>query len=254
MRCLAEKERRLEIQLPDHLNAYTDDVQRLKKEGLGPLLQVRNGALTLLSPNDSKQSFSVDFSQIWRYHQKTLHNQSLRKQPFYRALVPAKKNGREIKILDTTCGQGKDTSLALFLGVSVKAFERDLVNFLLVKDAVFRGLNHGDDDLVQALGRFELNWTDAISISEVPLDISTIYFDPMFEGQRKKALPKKAMQIFRQRLGPDKDASSVFGHLKSLLKTGQRLVVKRGIKGDPIEPHFSHQVLGKTTRYDVYLG
>jgi len=79
-----------------------------------------------------------------------------------------------------------------------------------------------------------------------------IYLDPMFPERSKTALVKQELRIVRALVGGDQDIEELFNLARA--KAQQRVVVKRHRLSDFLaagKP--DHQIIGKTTRYDVYL-
>ena len=80
---------------------------------------------------------------------------------------------------------------------------------------------------------------------------NVIYLDPMHPPQKKTALSKKDMRIFREIVGSDTDQCAL---LEAALDFGaSRVVVKRPSHAGPLHDAVSHSVKGKTTRFDVYM-
>ena len=79
-----------------------------------------------------------------------------------------------------------------------------------------------------------------------------IYLDPMYPQRRKRALVKKEMRVLRGLAGDDEDAVEL---LKIALgRVKNRVVVKRPRLAPTLSSMApSHQITGKTSRFDVYL-
>ena len=75
----------------------------------------------------------------------------------------------------------------------------------------------------------------------------------MFPTRNKSAQVKKEMQFFHDIVGNDEDAESIL--LLALEKAKKRIVVKRPRLAEQltesVKPAF--EIVGKSTRYDVYL-
>jgi 16S rRNA (guanine1516-N2)-methyltransferase len=83
-------------------------------------------------------------------------------------------------------------------------------------------------------------------------EADVVYLDPMFPERQKSALVKKDMRFFHSVVGDDSDADQLLQ--AALLIDCARAVVKRPIKAPllaNVKP--SHQILGKSIRYDVYV-
>jgi len=78
-----------------------------------------------------------------------------------------------------------------------------------------------------------------------------VYLDPMYPHRRKSALAKKEMQLLRQLVGDDEDASELL--LAALASAKQRVVVKRPRLAPVLvgsAPGF--QITAPNTRFDIY--
>ena len=106
-----------------------------------------------------------------------------------------------------------------------------------------------DDVLKQKL---QFIFTDAISyLQSRDIIYDIIYLDPMFSDVDKRAKVKKDMQMLHALIGENNDADRLLE--LALSKAKKRVVVKR----HKLSPFLnnqkpSHQIIGKSTRYDVY--
>ena len=93
-----------------------------------------------------------------------------------------------------------------------------------------------------------------MSLSEIGPDSipDVVYLDPMFPVRTKSALVKKEMRVFHDLVGDDDDAPAL---LKAALDAGvRRVVVKRPRVSDYLGGEApSHQCVGKSNRFDIYL-
>ena len=156
-------------------------------------------------------------------------------------------------ILDATCGFGYDAFfLATFPDVELYACERNPVAAELLMNALIR---------VKDEGRFEEfpfhfyfgDTAEFLTHTSTPA-FDAIFLDPMYpREENKSAKQKKEMQIYRELVGKDLDAESLFE--LAWAKARKRVVVKRPDDAETIvksrEPDFSLE--GKTVRYDIYL-
>lgn len=181
-----------------------------------------------------------DFIGIWAHHQKQKY--ILKRQPLARALgLP-----RNSRVLDATCGTGKDSLLILSFGACVQAFERNSFISRLLMTAIEEGKK--DTVLGPVLHeRFVFREGDCRFSPLMPFDV--IYYDPMY-AEKRKALPRKEMQFFQKIVGEDEDREEFF---KWGIKKTSRLVLKRPLKGSFLfgRPQIIYR--GSKTRYDVYL-
>lgn len=182
----------------------------------------------------------------WQHFDMQLILQSIRpspkgfaSEPLARALGLLKKPAPK-KIIDASCGTGKDALQVWQWGHEVLAFERNPIVYVLLWDALRR----------HPLPKFELRFGDVAS--EKFTSDEHLMFDPMFtQTDKKKSLPRKEMQLFKNIVGNDLDQEEV---IKKLLLSGAgRIVIKRPVRLNA-NPSPNHSFTGKTTRFDVYLG
>ena len=188
--------------------------------------------------NDLKLKF--DFIKIWHYHQNQKY--ILKRQPLARALgLPKTK-----RVLDATCGTGKDSLLMLAFGAYVQAFERNAFIASLLMKAVEEGKK---DTVLEAVlrQRFVFKEGDCRYLPLMPFDV--IYYDPMF-ASKKKSLSGKNMQIFQKIVGEDEDREKFFKW--GMMKT-RRFILKRPLKSPYLFGYPQIIYKGSKTRYDVYL-
>jgi 16S rRNA (guanine1516-N2)-methyltransferase len=80
-----------------------------------------------------------------------------------------------------------------------------------------------------------------------------VLVDPMHPPRRKSALVKKEMRTLREVVGTDPDALELMQ--AALAAAQKRVVLKWPLRAEPLaglRPP-SHQILGKTLRYDVFM-
>jgi len=165
------------------------------------------------------------------------------------------KKIKQPSIIDATAGLGKDAFVLATLGCKVTLLERALPVYLLLQNALERAQQSDDEQvkgIVSAMNLLQTNsqeYLQQLSAEQFP-DI--IYFDPMFPDRDKSAKVKKEMSFFKELIGKDEDAADVLQIALSRAK--KRIVVKRPRHADflgMMKPNF--QILGKSTRYDIYL-
>ena len=160
------------------------------------------------------------------------------------------------RVLDVTAGLGQDGFVLASLGCRVEWVERSPVAALLLADGLARARQQSD--LAEIVTRLSLRWAPAQHVlreyaaAAVELRPDVVYLDPMYPDHGKSAASGKAMQAFQSCVGNDADADLLLDD--ALLAARKRVVVKRPRKGVFLagrQP--SHQVLGESTRFDVYL-
>jgi 16S rRNA (guanine1516-N2)-methyltransferase len=200
-----------------------------------PRLNVTSEKLELLTGEFSP--LSIDFSQhIWQHRRDAGKNQGI---------VRACKPEKNMQILDTTAGWGRDAAVLSSFGASVLMLERQPIMAALLADALERlEPNTLSLSLVNQDAKVYLN---ALLPEDYP---HVIYIDPMHPLRQKSALVKKDMQILQQLFGPDEDVSALI-HL-ACKRAQLRVVVKWPQRLPPLlKP--SHSIEGKTVRFDVYV-
>lgn len=153
-------------------------------------------------------------------------------------------------ILDATAGLGRDAFVVATLGCSVQMIERSSVVHALLENGLEEARKVAE--LSDIIGRMELLQGDASQLLSTLTTVpDVIYLDPMYPHSDKKAQVKKEMLAFRTLVGEDADDSRLLG--AALAVEPCRVVVKRPRKAPIIEgPEPNHQVIGKSSRYDVY--
>lgn len=174
-----------------------------------------------------------------------------RQQPLARAV--GFKSGFTPSVLDATAGLGQDAFVLAWLGATVNALERSSVAAALLEDGLRRAL--ADPELTAAAARLQLFRQDALTgLEQWPIANrpDAIYLDPMYPDTGRTALSGKNMQAFHACIGEDLDADGLLHRALGLAK--RRVVVKRPAKAGFLagEKPFT-QLIGESTRYDVYM-
>lgn len=156
-------------------------------------------------------------------------------------------------VVDATAGLGRDAFVLAALGCRVTMLERSGVIAALLQDGLQRASLSGDDEVMGIVQRTRLIQDDAIAWLQSADDVvDVVYLDPMFPQRNKAALVKKEMRFFQDIVGSDADNHAL---LRAALRASRRrVVVKRPVSGrylDEVAPN--HSIIGKTTRYDVYV-
>ncbi len=180
------------------------------------------------------ENIAIDLKKMLSYHQSFFYKHSIYKENLAKALG-LKKQNRFFKVIDLSAGFLSDTALMLAMGLEVICYERNPYLACLI-DREVEKLN--SDKLHFFYGEYEQGEGDVF------------YFDPMYSEKNDKSAPKKQMQFLRQFIGVDEDAQEFILKIKEKKK---RLVIKRSKKAPSLLENPSHQVIGKSTRYDVYF-
>ena len=154
-------------------------------------------------------------------------------------------------IVDATAGLGRDAFLLASLGATVTLIERNDKIHSLLQDGLLRAKNEGGE-FTDIIERMTLLHGDAKELLP-QLKPEVIVIDPMHPPRVKSALVKKEMRQIREIVGTDPDAVDL---MKVALATAtSRVVLKWPLRADPMEgiKNPSHQITGKSTRYDVFI-
>jgi 16S rRNA (guanine1516-N2)-methyltransferase len=153
-------------------------------------------------------------------------------------------------VIDATAGLGRDAFLLAGLGVQVTMIERSPA----VHAALSRGLEAARADPAASLvvGRMTLLRGDSRRLlGELSADV--VLVDPMHPPRGNTALVKQEMRSLRALVGDDPDAQELMQAALACAK--KRVVLKWPLRAPPMAglraP--SHQIAGKTTRYDVFV-
>ncbi|WP_417453632.1 class I SAM-dependent methyltransferase [Kiloniella sp.] len=159
--------------------------------------------------------------------------------------------GRTPSVIDATAGFGRDAFLLASLGAEVTLIERSVDVHAMLEDGLDRARCAGGQ-VADIVARMTLLFGDAKEL--LPgLSADVVVVDPMHPPRKTKALVKKEMRVLRQFVGADPDAEEL---VKAALDVAEkRVVLKWPAKADPLpgikKP--SHQLMGKSTRYDVFM-
>ncbi len=161
------------------------------------------------------------------------------------------RNGKTPSIIDATAGLGRDSFLLASLGAQVTLIERSEKMHALLAEGMERAAREGGE-LQEIIGRMTLLHGDAKDLLP-QLDGEAILIDPMHPPRKTTALVKLELRQVREIVGADEDAADLVR--AALDRARSRVVLKWPAKADPIEGirPCSHQIRGKTTRYDVWM-
>lgn len=161
------------------------------------------------------------------------------------------RGGKTPMIVDATAGLGRDSFLLASLGAQVILIERSEKMHALLVEGMNRAENEGGE-FREIIGRMSLMKGDAKDL--IPeLSGEAILIDPMHPPRQKSALVKRELRQVREIVGTDDDAPDLVRI--ALAHAQNRVVLKWPAKADPIDglKACTHQILGKTTRYDVFM-
>ena len=159
------------------------------------------------------------------------------------------KNGACPHVVDATAGLGRDAFLLASLGARVTLIERSEQMHGLLAAALEKAMA---GEMAEIVARMELLSGDAKALLPA-LAPEVVLVDPMHPPRGNSALVKQEMRQLRAIVGEDPDAAAL---IKVALSAAQnRVVLKWPRKAALPEglPKPSHQILGKSTRYDVWM-
>ena len=159
--------------------------------------------------------------------------------------------GRTPSVVDATAGLGRDAYLLASLGAEVTLVERSPELHALLQDGLARAGAAGGK-AAEIVARMTLLFGDA-KVLLPELAAKVVLVDPMHPPRGNTALVKKEMRQLRASVGSDPDAADLMR--AALAAATKRVVLKyplraAGMAG--LAPP-SHQIRGKTTRYDVFM-
>ena len=159
--------------------------------------------------------------------------------------------GKTPKIVDATAGLGRDSFLLASLGAQVTMIERSKKMYTLLAQGMDRA-SHEGSDFQQIIGRMNLLYGDAKELLP-ELSADAVLIDPMHPPRKNSALVKLELRLVRQIVGTDDDAADLIK--VALGSAKKRVVLKWPAKADPIKGIHacSHQIIGKSVRYDVFM-
>ena len=159
--------------------------------------------------------------------------------------------GKTPSMIDATAGLGRDSFLLASLGASVTLIERSDKMHALLADGMGRAADEGGR-FAEIIARMTLLHGDAKELLP-SLSADAILIDPMHPPRKTSALVKKELRQVREIVGTDEDAADLMR--VALAHARKRVVLKWPAKADPIAgiQLCTHQILGKSTRYDVFM-
>ncbi|MDB2700590.1 class I SAM-dependent methyltransferase [Alphaproteobacteria bacterium] len=154
-------------------------------------------------------------------------------------------------IIDATAGLGYDAFILASLGANVTLIERSEKIYDLLKAAISEAKLHGGE-ISKIVNRMNLLFGDSKDI--LPnIAPEVILIDTMYKDRKKSALVKNDMRLVRKVVGSDSDHVELIN--VALNNASKRVVIKQPRYAETLDniKACSHQILGKTIRYDVYV-
>ena len=154
-------------------------------------------------------------------------------------------------VVDATAGLGRDAFLLASMGAQVTLIERSPEVYALLLDALERARAAGPE-FAEIVARMTLIHGDSKNL--LPnFSADVVLVDPMHPERKNSALVKKEMRVLRQLVGADVDALDLMQ--AAFRSAHKRVVLKWPLRAESLVglPKPTHQYLGKTTRYDVFV-
>ena len=161
------------------------------------------------------------------------------------------KFNKNRNIIDATAGLGYDSFILASLGAKVTLIERSQKIHELLQNGINEGISFGGE-IEKIINRMELLFGDSKDILP-KLTPEVIMIDTMYKERKKTALVKNNMRLVREIVGPDTDYIELLEVALNCAKN--RVVLKQPRYAEPIKEitKCSHQILGKTIRYDIFM-
>ena len=161
------------------------------------------------------------------------------------------KSNKNRNIVDATAGLGYDAFILASLGAKVTLIERSKKMYEILQNGINEATSFGGE-IERIINRMDLLLGDSKDILP-KLSPEVIMIDTMYKDRKKTALVKNNMRLVREIVGPDSDYVELLKVALSYAKN--RVVMKQPRYADPIKEirKCSHQILGKTIRYDIFM-
>lgn len=159
--------------------------------------------------------------------------------------------GKVTHVVDATAGLGRDAFLLASLGAEVTMIERSPQMHALLQAGLEEALQAGGES-AEIASRMTLLYGDAKDLLP-QLKPEIIVIDPMHPPRKSSSLVKLDLRQVREIVGSDEDSLDLMR--VALQCATKRVVLKWPRKGDSMEGirKPSHQLIGKSTRYDVFM-
>ena len=154
-------------------------------------------------------------------------------------------------IIDATAGLGYDAFILASLGANVTLIERSKQIHDLLKAGISEAKLYGGE-ISKIVNRMDLLFGDSKNILP-SISPEVVLIDTMYKDRKKSALVKNNMRLVREIVGSDPDYVDLINI--ALKCSTKRVVVKQPRYAEPLKDikTCSHQILGKTIRYDIYV-
>ena len=208
--------------------------------------------IELFSEDDPSLSLKID----WLDGQFQKRLRGVGKNSLLGKALGLPKSKNTLKVVDATAGLLRDSLQMSFLGCELLSLEKNPVVYDLVSKSIEKYSSNGQ--LASLFDRITFKNIDSLSALKAHAislaDTDVVYLDPMFIHD-SSALPKKELQVLRKLLGEESQVDENKELVRCFSESGiKRLVVKRPAKALLLKEKPNHQFVGKSIRYDLYLG
>ena len=202
----------------------------------------RDGALSLWHPGGPETPLFVNFEGGKTGYRVAADR--VRHEKLVRAVGNRPERGI---VVDATAGLGRDAAVLAAAGWQVVLLERQPVLHAMLADGLRRA-----GTLAQRMTLFGGDSREWLVANAGAAQV--VYLDPMFPEREKSAAIKKDL-AWLQQLSHIEDNAGEAGLLSAALAAaGKRVVVKRPLRAPQLPGRKpSHQLAGKTVRFDVYV-
>ena len=204
----------------------------------------KNGLSFIRDSKNPKETLNINFLKGklgWRL--KRVNHETKLKKALGKAKVP-------LNIFDATAGLLSDSMIFLSLGHNVVAVEQSKIIYLLLEDAIRRA-----KDSMPFLSNIKLingNSFDVIKQKNTLFDV--IYLDPMYPSLNKKNKKSGRLENIKKILEIENFTNCGENLVKDFFDLEyKKIILKRPLKYGKNYSNINYQVLGKTTRFDIYL-
>jgi len=159
--------------------------------------------------------------------------------------------GQTPSVVDATAGLGRDAFLLASLGAEVVLIERSPDVHAILAEGLKQAAEAGSPYSEIVARMILVHGKSHDLLPTYTPDV--VLVDPMHPPRGNSALVKKEMRQLRDLVGTDPDA---FELMQVALTTAKkRVVLKWPLRAAPMVGlvPYSHQILGKSTRYDVFM-
>ncbi|MDA8881759.1 class I SAM-dependent methyltransferase [Alphaproteobacteria bacterium] len=161
------------------------------------------------------------------------------------------KAGLTPRITDVTAGLGRDAFLLASLGSEVTLIERSDIMHSLLRDGMEKARQQGGIH-AEIISRMTLIHGDSIELLP-SLNPEIVLVDPMHPPRKKSALVKGEFREIREIVGVDNDQLTLIE--TALATASKRVVLKWPAHASALDgvKACSHQIIGKSIRFDVFM-